>query len=120
MVSWSCRIRLTGITRALRGKPRNNIGDLLIRHRLRSMRSPIRHALIRPPGDHDAAQSLIADQRKIRPIHDGANLTLAALCIAGGPFTRSSMASRTVDAESLLSTRRITGQRGLVRRKTRP
>src|SRR5260370_28332506 len=92
-------IRLARITRAFRRKPRNNVGDLLVRHRLRSMRSPIRHALIRPPGDHDAAQTLIADQRNIRPIDDGANLTRAALRLAGGPSPRSSRASRTVDAE---------------------
>src|SRR5260370_15230186 len=113
-------IRLARITRAFRRKPRNNVGDLLVRHRLRSMRSPIRHALIRPPGDHDAAQTLIADQRKIRLINEGANLSLAGLCIAGGPFTRSSMASRTVDAESLLPASAITRQRRPVLRNTQP
>src|ERR1700730_15056241 len=118
MVSRSYGIRLARITRALRCKPRNDVGDLLIRHRLRSISAPIPHALIRPPRNRNAAQVLIADQRKIRPINDGTNFSRIALCITSGSFACSSMASRAEDAESLLPTSAITRQRGPVLRNT--
>ena len=55
------RIWLTRIDGALRCKPRNNVGNLLVRHRLPGIGAPIRHALIRPPCNRDASQSLVAD-----------------------------------------------------------
>src|SRR6266702_7208979 len=118
--SWSCGIRLTRIDRALRCKPRNNVRDLLVRHRLRPIRAPIRHALIRPPGNHNAAQALIADQRKIRPIDDRTHFSCPALCITSGSFARNAMASCAVDAEGLLPTSAITRQRRPVLRNTQP
>src|SRR6266481_5523303 len=120
MRSSLCGIRLTRIVRALRRKPRHKVGDLLVSHRLCSIGAPIRHALVRPPGDHNAAQTLIADQRKIRPIDNGTNLSCLALSTASGSFAGCSMASCTEDAEGLLPTSGIARQRGPVLRNTKP
>src|SRR5712692_12643 len=93
--SWVCRIRLARVDRALRCQPRNDVGNLLVRQWLRSIGAPIRHSLVRLPGNRNTAQRLIADQREIGPVDDGADPALPAPGIARDSFATRSLASST-------------------------
>src|SRR5580704_13501495 len=68
-------IRLPRILGAPRHQPGNYICDFLIGHWMSGdIAAPIGRAQFWPAGDHDRAQSLIADQRQERIIRDGAPL----------------------------------------------
>src|SRR5260370_27269528 len=118
--SWVCRIRLARVDRPLRCQPRNDVGDLLVRQWLRGIGAPIRHALVRLPGNRNTAQRLIADQRKIGPVDDGADPALPAPGIARDSFATRPMASSTERAEGLLTPHYLPRHVPCVIRNARP
>ena len=73
-------IRLSWRCDSMGCEPRDNVGNLFIGHSSRTstrpVRTPIGHSIFRLPGDDQAAQSLVADERKIRRINKRTHGTL--------------------------------------------
>jgi hypothetical protein len=88
-------IRLARIGDALRRKPGEDVGDLLVGHRLWAVSSPIRFSFVGAACDDDAAQVLVADERKIGGVDDGPEFALSGggISIGGAAFTARSVAT---------------------------
>src|SRR5258708_14375460 len=77
-------IGLPRILRAPRPEPRNHVGHFLVRHRLaRYITAPVGGPQFGAPGNHNRAQALIAYQREIGIVGDGATLLSS---VAAGPM----------------------------------
>src|SRR5580700_2122753 len=65
-------IGLSWVLNTAGNEPRNDVRDLLFRHRFGGhVSSPVWRAQFRAANDDDRAQSLIADQRKERTVRNG-------------------------------------------------
>ena len=118
MVRW---IRLAWVGDAFRGDPGEDVGDLLVGHRaVRASAAPVGHAFVGPSGDDDAAQILVADEREIGWIDDGAELALARVGAAIGrsAFAGGAVAARAEDAVGLKTVVSVAGQRSKIRRQS--
>src|ERR1700733_14415186 len=98
-----CGIRLTRISCPFRCEPCDDVGRLLVRQRLRSIRAPTRHPFVRPPRDRDPPKGLVADQRKIGSIDNRSQHARTVVWIASYTLARRAVASRAEHSEGLLS-----------------
>jgi len=111
-----CEIRLARIGDAFGGHPGEDVGDLLIGHWIRGHRlwdvvAPVGHFFVGAACNHDAAQVLVADERKILRIDNGAELALAGvgISIGGSTLAICTVTSGTENAVSLKSMLGISG-----------
>lgn len=104
------RVQLPWIGSALGHYPGNDIGYLLVSQGCRGIRSPVGHTSIGYTGNGNTSDGLIADQCKIRLIHNRAYLVSVFSCAT------FSVTGCTGNNELLLPTCNVPGQNSLIRR----
>ena len=98
-------VGLAGVGGALRGEPGDDVGDLLVGHSGWRRQSERQSGMssVGLAGDDDAAQILVADEREIGRIDDGAELAGAGLRIAGLPSPVGAVAAGAEGGVGLLA-----------------